>query len=932
MLIIKDIKKEYITGDLKQTALNNVSLGFRDSEFVAILGPSGSGKTTLLNIIGGLDRYDSGDLIINGISTKKYKDRDWDSYRNHTIGFVFQSYNLIPHQSILSNVELALTISGISKSERKKRAAQALEKVGLGDQLHKRPGQMSGGQMQRVAIARALVNDPDILLADEPTGALDSDTSIQVMDMLKEVAKDRLVIMVTHNPELADRYATRTVRLKDGMITDDTQPFETDDNTPENAKHKSMGKASMSKLTSLGLSFNNLRTKKGRTILTSFAGSIGIIGIALILSLSNGVNNYIDELQKSTMSSYPISIESRSIDMNAIMEMDSDNARAQFSGKEAEHEMDGVYVDSSDLEERSTVSMSIMDNNLSAFKKYLDDENSEIQKYIGENGVVYTYDTRFCVLTYDDDGEFVNTDGSTLNIRKTSLTQEMLGGSSYGTPDEFSQLISGKDGEMIASAIKDNYEVVYGRYPEKYDEIVLVLNSNNEIPSSTLYELGILPTREYKELMDKIDDDEKIEHTVRKLDYDEVCKKEYRLIPQCDMFVKNENGLYKDISGSNSELKELYDKGISLKIVGILKPGTDDNDGFIEESAGFSKGLINGTVGYTKALTDYIIEYTDNSEPVKAQKADESKSVITGLSFVADDDKTKAADAKTYIENLSISEKATLFMNMLQSMGDVSNMGILPFSSDGDMDMPEGFSDQGGSDETALASALDEYLKSPDSEILLQVYDKYISGSDYKETLDAMGAVSLDSPSTIDIYADSFEDKEKIQSCIDDYNSTADENDRITYTDFVKLIMSSVTDMINAVSYVLIAFVAVSLVVSSIMIGIITYISVLERTKEIGILRAIGASKRNITQVFNAETFIIGLFAGLIGIVMTLLLLVPTNMIIHSATGNERMNAELPVLSGLILVALSVVLTLIGGFIPSKKAAKKDPVTALRTE
>ncbi|MCR5540012.1 MAG: ABC transporter ATP-binding protein/permease [Ruminococcus sp.] len=963
MLKIKDIRKEYITGDLKQTALDGVSLNFRDNEFVAILGPSGSGKTTLLNIVGGLDRYDSGDLIINGISTKKYKDRDWDSYRNHTIGFVFQSYNLIPHQSVLSNVELALTISGISKSERKRRAKEALEKVGLGEQIHKRPNQMSGGQMQRVAIARALVNDPDILLADEPTGALDSETSVQVMDLLAEVAKDRLVIMVTHNPELAEEYANRIVKLKDGRIINDSNPYEVDEAELTPPEHKNMGKSSMSPLTSLGLSFNNLRTKKGRTLLTAFAGSIGIIGIALILSLSNGVNNYISDVQKSTMSSYPISIEATAFDYSAVME---NTPMGRQKEDEKEHDMDGVYVDGSDIENESAMSLSITENNLTAFKKYLDDKDSEINKYVGENGIVYSYDTKFGVFTYDDNGEFVNTDGSTLSDRKeTPLVSRNVMGMMGVYSSDFSQLIAGADGEQVSNVMTENYEVLYGKYPEKYDEIVLVLNENNEVSATALYELGILPTQEYKDIMNKIEAGEEVTIESKKLDYADICAKDFYLIPQCDLFVKNERGTYDNLSADNKAIEGMIDSSIKLKIVGIIKPNADSD-----------VKLISTPIGYTSALTNYLIEHTNNSEVVKAQMDNKEINVINGLRFEAADDQQKIEDAKTYIRNLNTSEKASLFTTMMQSMDGMDMMSmsgmsmddlsaIIPGMSDeiqnyvasadagnseksedeetpenaDTTEMPENLeaisaalADTENMSEMDMSEYLDKYLESPDDEVMLMIYDMYISSGDYDDTLSKLGVVSLDAPSSIDIYADDFESKDAIAKCINDYNSEASPEDQITYTDYVGLLMSSVTRIVNTISYVLIAFVAVSLIVSSIMIGIITYISVLERTKEIGILRAIGASKRNISQVFNAETFIIGLCSGLIGIGLTLLMLIPGNAVIHKVAESDDVNASLPVLSAFVLIALSIFLTLIGGFIPAKKAAKKDPVTALRTE
>ncbi len=954
MLKIQDIRKEYITGDLKQTALDGVSLNFRDNEFVAILGPSGSGKTTLLNIVGGLDRYDSGDLIINGISTKKYKDRDWDSYRNHTIGFVFQSYNLIPHQSVLSNVELALTISGISKSERKRRAKEALEKVGLGEQIHKRPNQMSGGQMQRVAIARALVNDPDILLADEPTGALDSETSVQVMDLLAEVAKDRLVIMVTHNPELAEQYANRIVKLKDGKMINDSNPYEVDETELASPEHKNMGRSSMSPLTSLGLSFNNLRTKKGRTLLTSFAGSIGIIGIAMILSLSNGVNNYISDVQKSTMASYPISIEAQTFDMSAVIE---NTPMGRQSEEEKTHDMDGVYVDNSDFEDRAAMTMSLTKNNLTAFKKYLDDKDSEINKYVGENGIVYSYDTKFGVFTYDENGEFVNTDGSTLSSRKAAPLEgrDVMGMMGGAYASDFSQLIAGTDGNQVSNVMTENYEVLYGKYPEKYDEVVLVLDENNEVSATVLYELGILPSQEYKDIMDQIDAGKEVKIESKKLDYADICAKDYYLIPQCDLFIKNENGTYDNISDDNTAIEGMIDSAIKLKIAGIIKPNADSD-----------VQLINTPIGYTSALTNYLIDHTNNSEIVKEQLANKDINVINGLSFEAADDKQKIEDAKTYIRSLNTSEKAGIYTTMMQSMDSMSMMsmagmslddlsGIIPEisgeiqkqsnsaktgeSDDAETaenadipDIPDEMADPENMSEMDMSQLLDEYLESPDDNVMLMIYDMYISNGNYDDTLSTLGVVSLDAPSSIDIYADDFESKDAIAQCIRDYNNEAGAEDQITYTDYVGLMMSSVTKIVNTISYVLIAFVAVSLIVSSIMIGIITYISVLERTKEIGILRAIGASKRNISQVFNAETFIIGLCSGIIGIGLTLLMLIPGNAVIHQVAETDDINASLPVLSAFVLIALSIFLTLIGGFIPAKKAAKKDPVTALRTE
>ena len=926
MLQIQKIYKKYVTGDLEQIALDGVSLNLRDNEFVAILGPSGSGKTTLLNVIGGLDRYDSGDLIINGISTKKYKDRDWDSYRNHTIGFVFQSYNLIPHQTVLSNVELALTISGISKSERRKRATEALEKVGLGKQLHKKPNQMSGGQMQRVAIARALVNDPKILLADEPTGALDSETSIQVMDLLKEVAKDRLVVMVTHNPELAEQYANRIVRVKDGHIIDDSNPYEVDTQNMAPPKHENMGKASMSLLTSLSLSFNNLKTKKGRTLLTSFAGSIGIIGIALILSLSNGVNTYIDNIQKETMTSYPISIESETIDLSSIMSSGGPTA-GQVS--DIDHDLDAVYSNGSSLEMASTMTSSFTENNLTAFKKYLDNSESEINKYVGENGIIYSYDIKFDVYTKDPDGTLVNTNGSTLTNNNNS-TNTILGMSNMPTmsnmsglpgmtsnSNNFSELLPGKDGESVSEAVKESYDLLYGNWPNAYDEIILALDTNNEISSNTLYQLGILPSSEYKELMDKIENGEEIKLESKSWNYEDICNKEFYMIPESDTYISNGNGTFKSIKEDTTEMEKLMNNAIKLKITGVVRPKE------VAKSA-----LISTSLGYTRALTNYIIQYTDDSEVVKAQKENPNINVLNGMEFSPASDDEKISDAKKYLENLGVSDKANLFKTIMYSMQSAGD----EVSNTDSSSIQTGTPDIATMSETQLAAMLDEYLKSPDNDTLLKIYDSYISTGTYDDNMTTFGVVSLDAPSSINIYTDSFENKEFISDCIEDYNSTASEENQISYTDYIGILLSSVTTIINVISYVLIAFVAVSLIVSSIMIGIITFISVMERTKEIGILRAIGASKHNISQVFNAETFIIGLCSGLLGVGISLLLLIPINAIIHSVLGSDTVNASLPIPGAIILIILSMILTIIGGFVPSKKAAKKDPVTALRSE
>jgi putative ABC transport system permease protein len=907
MLEIKNISKKYITGELVQNALKDVTLNLRDSEFVAILGPSGSGKTTLLNIIGGLDRYDSGDLIINNISTKKYKDRDWDSYRNHTIGFVFQSYNLIPHQSVLSNVELALTISGISKKERRERAVKALTEVGLGDQLHKRPNQMSGGQMQRVAIARALVNNPDILLADEPTGALDSETSVQVMELLKKVAKDRLVIMVTHNPELAVEYANRIVKLRDGEIVDDSNPFFPAKELNKKPEHKNMGKSSMSFFTSLALSFNNLRTKKGRTFLTSFAGSIGIIGIALILSLSTGVNTYIEDIQRETMTAYPVSITAQTLDLSGIMSSMT-GIQNEVLG-ETDHDLDKVYSDASALETISKVATSITENNLTEFKKYLDNPESEIHKYLGENGIVYSYGVNFDVYAFGSDGTLVNTDGSTLNAAPQMQSPMM---SMAPTTPQMSgytalcELTPGNNGKLISPIVTDNYEVIYGEWPVKYDEVVLVLNQNNEIPSTTLYSLGLLPSSEYKELTNSIQKGEEYVAPEKSWSYEDIVSHEFYIVPASDYYVKSDDTTFRDLRASALELEELVKNSKKLQIVGIIKPTKDE-----------STLNVSGTVGYTYELTKFLIDYAEDSEIVKAQMDNPNRNVLSGMAFAPNDDQEKITDCKEYLSRMGISEKAKLFKGIVGTT--MANE-------------PEKLQQILTMDEATLAKMADGYLSTAEDEVLLSLYDAYVSPGEYDDNLKQFGYISLQAPSSINLYTDSFEDKDMISQCIDNYNLAAKEENKIVYTDFVALMTSSITTIVNVISYVLIAFVAVSLVVSSIMIGIITYISVLERTKEIGILRAIGASKKNISQVFNAETFIIGLCSGLIGIGVSSLLLIPGNAIIHALVGSNDVNAILPIGGAVILIILSVILTLIGGIIPSKKAAKKDPVTALRTE
>ena len=923
MLQLRDLRKTYTTGDFTQVALGGVSLDLRDNEFVAILGPSGSGKTTLLNIIGGLDRYESGDLVINGVSTRQYKDRDWDAYRNHTIGFVFQSYNLIGHQSVLANVELALTISGVSKWERRRRAREALEQVGLGDHIHKRPNQLSGGQMQRVAIARALVNDPRIVLADEPTGALDSETSVQIMELLKEVARDRLVVMVTHNPELAEQYATRIVRLKDGVITDDTDPVSPEEVDGDLPVHKNLGRASMSFFTSLSLSFKNLWTKKARTLLTAFAGSIGIIGIALILSLSTGVNEYINNIQRDAMNAYPIIINAETVDMSSLM---SSAGLMASEAAEIDQDRDKVYADNGMLEMDANMNASITENDLTSFKNYLDDPDSDIRQYLGENGVVYTYNVDFDVYSTDPEGAIINTNRDTKtsmdemeNARSDVENSEiavnmnpMLAGSTVGA-ENFDEIIPGADDTLISPVVTDSYDVVAGRWPEAYNEVVLVLDDKNSIQSSVLYQLGLISDEQYDGILDALEAGEEAE--TPSWSYEDVMQKQFRLVPACNYYVDDGDGTFTDVRDDVSYQQQLYDGGIPLTVSGVIRP-----------KDGSENASIQASVAYTRALTDHLITLTDQSPVVTAQEATPEINVLNGVEFTASDDAAKAADATAYMQNLGVSEKASLYAMMMVSMAQQNGS-----AEGGDMSTMAAMGSMG--DETSAAAALDAWLaSSPDQAVLVDFYDQYLGDVTYEDNLTDFGKVSLDAPYSISIYTDTFEDKEGVTTAIGNYNADRPEDEQIVYTDYVALLTSSLTSMVNVVTYVLIAFVAVSLIVSCIMIGIITHISVLERTKEIGILRAIGASRRNISQVFNAETLIIGLCSGAIGVGLSVALTYPINAVLHQLIENTSVTVFLPPVAGAILVLISVIITMIGGMIPARKAAKKDPVIALRTE
>ena len=973
MLKLKDIKKDYLSGDAAVHALKGINLTFRESEFVAILGHSGCGKTTLLNIVGGLDKYSSGDLIINGKSTKNFTDADWDAYRNHSIGFVFQSYNLIPHQSVLANVELALTISGVGKAERRRRATEALEKVGLADQLHKRPNQMSGGQMQRVAIARALVNDPDILLADEPTGALDSETSVQIMNLLREISENKLIIMVTHNPELAESYASRIIRIKDGEIVGDTNPVDlaSEDAPVTNAKRQH---TSMSFLTALSLSLNNLMTKKARTVLTAFAGSIGIIGIALIMSLSNGIQNYIDKVQADTLSSYPITIQAESVDMTNMM-TSLMGIRSQSEG--GLHDKDAVYSSTVmyDLM-NSMISADKQTNNLKPFKAYIEEEGSEIAAHL--SSIQYAYDLDMNLYAEDIEGNISKTD--VIQLMQTAMSSMYGGdyssffatyGSYYSVIDIWQEMLSGEGEELISPFLKNQYDVLYGKWPERYDEAVLIVNENNEISDLVLYALGLKSTASISEDMQAFVAQETVESKVERWSYEEICQMSFRYIFPADMyrFDEEENG-YVNLSEEELGLRTLYNNGLELKIVGVIRQNEDA-----------VSGMMTGAIGYTHAFIEHIIHEAEQKELVQKQLMDDEYNVLSGLKFLDTEDEALTNDrkqqaARDYIDaadTATLAEVYTAFMchpsdEYVQEMVDEQLEGTTrediekqivesypqyaSMLADMDDDMLFDYIKRMAGDQVReqYAAEMEKlYRELSDEELAadfallvlededyLWIYNNAMppvySDTNQKETLKMLGYVDLDSPSVINLYASTFEDKDAIATAITHYNERASKDDEITYTDLVALLMSSITSIINVISYVLIAFVAISLVVSSIMIGIITYISVLERTKEIGILRAIGASNRDVSHVFNAETVIIGFTAGAIGIILTVLLNIPINMIVHDLTGIYSLNSSLPTLGAVGLVLISMILTSIAGLIPSGIAAKKDPVEALRTE
>ena len=867
MLKLKNIKKTYVSGNEKVEALKGINIEFRKSEFVSILGQSGCGKTTLLNIIGGLDRYTSGDLIINGKSTKDFKDRDWDAYRNYSVGFVFQSYNLIGHQTVLSNVELALTISGVSRKERKQRAIKALEEVGLKEQIHKKPNQLSGGQMQRVAIARALVNNPDIILADEPTGALDTKTSMQVMEILKKISKDKLIIMVTHNPELAEKYSSRIIKILDGKITDDSDPIE--HQKEEKEEYTKKRRTSMKFLTALRLSLNNLMTKKGRTILTSFAGSIGIIGIALILAISTGVQNYINKVEEDTLSSYPITIEESTVDMSSLMQSmsgeNTDNTENKEEGKAYSADIMNDMI--------TTLSNKKQSNNLKELKKYLDNGDNEITK--NSNSIKYGYDLNINLYRANTDNGIVRVNPSTvmnafgmgdmIEAQNNSAMSSVFGSSMMTNTDVCFEML---DNQQL---LESQYDLVKGNWPKQYNEVVLVLKEDGRIDDYTLYSLGLKDQSELKDKWKAVENGEKLDENQESTSYsyDDLLNLQFKLLLNSDYYQK-QNGLWINKEDNDNYLKEKINNAETIKIVGIIKQN---------EQSAVSTSVTSG-IGYTKQLKEYVVEKSNDAQIVKEQKENKDVNVFSGLKFPTDEDTSS-------MENLTAEQR----------------MAMSKLSSE------------------EIAQMMETYSANKDSS--------------YEKNLQKLGAVDIDTPTSISIYPKDFETKDKISNAIEEYNQKqrddGKEENTISYTDIVGTMMKSVSQIINTISYVLIAFVAISLIVSSIMIGIITYISVLERTKEIGILRAIGASKKDISRVFNAETLIIGLISGLIGIGITVLLTLPINSMIYAITGVKVVTA-VPFKAGVVLVLISMFLTIIAGLIPAKIASKKDPVIALRTE
>ena len=986
MLELSHIVKNYDLGDTRVEALRDVSIVFRPHEFVCVLGPSGCGKTTLLNIIGGLDHYTSGDLSVNGRSTASFKEADWDAYRNHSIGFVFQSYNLIPHQSVLENVELALTLSGVSRGERRRRAVEALTKVGLADQLKKKPNQMSGGQMQRVAIARALVNDPEILLADEPTGALDSETSVQIMEILKEISKDRLIIMVTHNPDLAQTYSSRIVRLLDGRVVGDSNPYDPGAQTPPAPSFRQK-KPSMSLLTALSLSFKNLLTKKTRTVLTAFAGSIGIIGIALILSVSSGVQAYIDAVQRDTLSSYPITLQAETVDMSSLI---TSFAGVRESAGEATHPLDAVYASPVmyDLANAMT-SLTTQQNNLAAFRAFLA-ERAGSTPFI--SSVQYTYELDRSLYVRDKNGDIVKSDAQSLMMEIMSSLYHMdtslfaspyvssMGGSSARRDTLWQEMLPGTDGSLVSPMLREQYDLVYGAWPTDKSQVVLILNENNELSDLVLCSLGLMTREQIADNMRAMSELTQFDTSLLgSWTYEDICGIEFRLFLPGECYQQQPDGSWADMRDSEEGLQYLFaSAGLPVRISGIVRP----NDDAVATS-------LSGAIGYTSALTDYLIDEAKRTPLLSRQLSEPTVDVFTALPFdtgeaVIPSPAEMAQRVDAYIASLSAADKAALYTSLtaqpseealaslaeeflaghtreeltgMLAQGMTQRAPLTEEQAQGYIQSMDEETLDGYLQQMAQAAAAEAYEQKVSAELsalstdelaarmdgleltpgqYAELYEQHLpslySDATYAGNLRKLGYVDESSPATINLYAATFADKDRITALIREYNDSADEADRIEYTDYVALLMSSITTIINAISYVLIAFVAISLVVSSIMIGIITYISVLERTKEIGILRAIGASRRDVARVFNAETLIVGFVAGAMGIGITLLLNQLINLILHRLTGIATLSAVLPWQGAVILVVISMLLTFIAGLIPSGLAARKDPVVALRTE
>ena len=993
MLALNNIVKNYYVGNETVQALKGVSMYFRENEFVSILGQSGCGKTTLLNIVGGLDRYTTGDLVINGKSTKEFSDGDWDTYRNHSIGFVFQSYNLIPHQTVLANVELALTLSGVSKKERRKRAKEALERVGLGDQIKKRPNQMSGGQMQRVAIARALVNDPDILLADEPTGALDSATSVQIMDILKEISKDKLIIMVTHNAELAEEYSSRIIRLKDGIVVDDTNPFTEEEikkveEEKENHVEATEQKTSMSFLTALSLSFNNLMTKKGRTILTSFAGSIGIIGIALILALSQGFQNYIDRVQEDTLSAYPITIEKETADMSGIL-------GTMAESQEIEHPIDDKVYSNSILVDLmdSYATTTVTTNNLRDFRSYVEMNRKDLEKFT--SSITYSYGLDLQVYSPNTIDGITKVNPSFI---LDSLVDSMVGsGSLSGMAtmvggqilNVFCEIMPGVDGSYVSPMIENQYDVLCGNWPQNENEIVLIVDSNNEISDLTLYALGLKSQSEFIDFLNAWTKNESVEPELDSWTFDEIMGVEYSLVLPTDFYKPNEDGTWTYIGDNEAEMRKIIrDKSITLTISGIIRP-----------SKNAAATGLNGSIGYTNQLMLSYIDKINNSDIVKKQIENPNKDIVSGMPFPTFNDESKNAKIITimdYVDNLDEAAKAAMYtlwrqtptesyiteqmesmLKMLETEDGLDAMReqmvqsyiALGISEEDARKKANEFTDEELIElaipmmrETVIANykkQADTYLQFMPSALksslldarindlrnqseeevsfAYEIYKNYRQNSgeylpSFNRNLKKFGYVDLENPDKINFYPVSFEDKDNINAFIEEYNKGVADENKISYTDIMGTLLDGITIVINAISYILIGFVSISLIVSSIMIGIITYISVLERTKEIGVLRAIGASKKDISRVFNAETLIVGLVSGLMGIGISLLMCIPITAIIQYFTGMSALAMDLPIIASIILILISMGLTVFAGLIPSRLAAKKDPVEALRSE